>query len=238
MDRLAFEKIIAEGFPEAVPEKFRDMVKNVAFLAEDAPSREIRRSERIAANETLLGLYRGIPHARRGDHYGVGPTVPDVIILYRLPIHNEAQRRTEERHMPFDQALREVVKETIWHEVAHYLGIGEAEVRRREDARSNAFTGAETPEKNTLAAARDAALPDHPVIFEDESAHLSQGMEPIEMDKEGPEMIEKMHSPLLPESDNLSTIDSEGGGGSALQDLKNKHNPRRNEPPGNLPLME
>ncbi|TSC68299.1 MAG: hypothetical protein G01um101456_701, partial [Parcubacteria group bacterium Gr01-1014_56] len=65
-----FEKLVAEEFPSAIPEKFRDKIKNVAFLVEDEPSLALRREEHLAANETLLGHYRGIPHTARGGYYG------------------------------------------------------------------------------------------------------------------------------------------------------------------------
>ncbi|MGH7141670.1 MAG: metallopeptidase family protein [Minisyncoccia bacterium] len=135
MNRSEFEQLIAEEFPHAVPEKFRTMVKNVAFLVEDEPSREVRAEEGLARNETLLGLYRGVPRAVRGDYYGVGPTVPDVIVLYRLPIHDEANEIAVHDRISADEALRRVVNETIWHEVAHYLGLGEEAVRAREEER-------------------------------------------------------------------------------------------------------
>ncbi|HVZ76137.1 MAG TPA: metallopeptidase family protein [Candidatus Paceibacterota bacterium] len=130
MTREEFEKLVAEEFPDAIPEKFRSKVENVAFLVEDEPSEEVRREEGLADNETLLGLYRGIPHTARGDYYGVGNVLPDTITLYQWPIEDEA--------MEFgggEANVRKVIRETIWHEVAHHFGMDEAEVRHREDER-------------------------------------------------------------------------------------------------------
>lgn len=116
MTREEFEQMIAEEFPKAVPEKFHHLLKNVAFLAEDeAPGRN------------LLGLYYGISHVDRGDHYGLGGTLPDTITLYQKTIEEEAARH----RVPVAQ----VVRETIWHEVAHYLGYDERQVRGREHER-------------------------------------------------------------------------------------------------------
>lgn len=127
MDREEFEKLVQEGFL-LIPEKFRVKIKNVALLVEDEPSEEVRIREGLSGNETLLGLYQGIPATARGDSYGVGPTLPDTITLYKLPIE-KAAREDEEN-------IRKVIAETIWHEYAHYFGMNEDEVRFREDLRT------------------------------------------------------------------------------------------------------
>ncbi len=144
MLREEFEKIVEEEFPRAVPEKFHHLIKNVGFLVEDEPSKETRREQDLHPNETLLGLYRGTPHTARGDFYGVGPTVPDTITLYQRPIEEEAneQAQAEGKAWPSglerpprglaSEALRKVIRDTIWHEVAHYFGYDEHQVRGRE----------------------------------------------------------------------------------------------------------
>jgi predicted Zn-dependent protease with MMP-like domain len=126
MPREEFEKLIEEGFSR-IPEKFRAKLKNVAFLAEDEPSREVREREGLRDDETLLGMYAGVPVSMRGDSYGVGMTLPDTITIYQRPIEKEAEG---------DPArLSEIVYDTVWHEVAHYLGLNEDEVRGREEER-------------------------------------------------------------------------------------------------------
>ncbi len=127
MTREEFEKLIVEEFPHAVPERYRQYLQNVAFLIEDEPSHETRVEEGLGEDETLLGLYRGVPATVRGDYYGVGPTLPDTITLYQWPIEDAA----EEDKLP----VRQVIRETIWHEVAHHFGFDEREVREREDKR-------------------------------------------------------------------------------------------------------
>lgn len=126
MTRAEFEKLTEEGFL-LIPEKFRTKIKNVALLVEDEPSMEVREREGLGEGETLLGLYQGIPATERGDTYGVGPTLPDTITLFQLPIEEEAGGVPEE--------IRKVIAETIWHEYAHYFGMDEEEVRFREEKR-------------------------------------------------------------------------------------------------------
>jgi len=128
MHRDEFEKLVGEGF-ERLPEWIRDKIRNVALLVEDEPSGEDRKMERLAEDETLLGLYKGIPLSERGEHYGVGLTMPDTITLYQLPIEDAA---TED-----GKDVREVIAETIWHEFAHHFGMDEHQVRDREHKRDH-----------------------------------------------------------------------------------------------------
>lgn len=127
MTREEFEQLIDEEFERAIPEKFRPHIKNVGFLVEDEPDQATRQEEGLGPHETLLGLYRGIPYPMRGDFYGMGTTIPDTITLFQLPIEEAAA------HDGVD--VRQVIRETIWHEVAHLFGMNEHEVRRREDER-------------------------------------------------------------------------------------------------------
>ena len=126
MTRETFEKFVEEGFL-LLPEKFRARIKNVALLIEDEPSEEVREQEGLGEEETLLGLYQGIPATARGDTYGMGPTLPDTITLYQLPIEETAYEDGDD--------IRKVVAETIWHEYAHYFGMDEDEVQLREEER-------------------------------------------------------------------------------------------------------
>ncbi|MEK7554138.1 MAG: metallopeptidase family protein [Patescibacteria group bacterium] len=126
MDSKEFEKLVQEGFL-LLPESIREKIKNVALLVEDEPPEEVRMRERLNEEETLLGLYQGIPNIARGDSYGVGPTLPDTITLYKLPIKMVALEDMKD--------IRTVIAETIWHEYAHYFGMDEDEVRLREKER-------------------------------------------------------------------------------------------------------
>lgn len=139
MTREEFEKLIEDEFPKAVPAKFHPLLKNVAFLVEDE-----------APDKDLLGLYHGISHVERGGYYGVGATLPDTITLYQKTIEEEAQHlaAAEGRLTPsgpertlsqsdVEPYTRRVVRETIWHEVAHYLGYDEDQVQDREQRRED-----------------------------------------------------------------------------------------------------
>lgn len=136
MRKDEFEKLVADGF-ERLPRSVREKIKNVALLVEDEPSDEDRKAEGLADDETLLGLYKGIPLSERGELYGVGMTMPDTITLYQKPIEEAAEDEYRDLRNPdmVTDAVRKVVVETIWHEFAHHFGMDEHEVREREDKR-------------------------------------------------------------------------------------------------------
>src|SRR3989304_6329538 len=128
MPRKDFEKLVGQGY-EKLPQWVREKIKNIALLVEDEPSKEDREAEGLDDDETLLGLYKGIPLSARGGEYGVGMTMPDTITLYQIPIEDAA----EEDGLPVAQ----VIAETIWHEFAHHFGMDEHEGRKREQRREN-----------------------------------------------------------------------------------------------------
>lgn len=134
MSEQEFEQIaIAEW--ERVPDRFKQKITNLALLIEDDVSDLVRKEEGLEEGESLLGLYHGIPLTERGSEYGVGGTMPDTITLYRLPILEEAS----EMDRAFRDAVRIVVRETLWHEVGHYFGLPEHGVNEREEEGTNRF---------------------------------------------------------------------------------------------------
>lgn len=115
---LRFERLVAEAF-EGIPEPFRSKLVNVALVVQEKPSRELLSSLGMPPGETLLGLYDGIPLTARGEGYNLVP--PDRIIIFRRPIL-ECCRTAED--------VREQVRRTVLHEVAHFYGISDEELRR------------------------------------------------------------------------------------------------------------
>ena len=117
MPKKEFEKMVSEIGLSSVPEKFRDKIKNVVFVIEDEPRKEVRKEENLSETETLLGLYHGVPHTERGENYGVGITLPDTITLYQKPIEEAGEGNSAH--------IKKVISETIWHEVAHHFGLSD-----------------------------------------------------------------------------------------------------------------
>lgn len=131
-----FEKLVSEGF-EKLPEWVQQKISNVAVLIEADVSEEDRRLQGLAHDETLLGLYKGVPLTERGDLYGVGMTMPDTITIYMEPTLDAADEETPQGapDAEYLEAVRRIVAETVWHEFAHHFGMDEHEVQLREKKR-------------------------------------------------------------------------------------------------------
>lgn len=136
---------LAAALWERVPAHFKERIKNVALLTEDEPSDEIRKEEGLSEEDTLLGLYQGIPLTERGEQYGVGMTMPDTITLFRIPIIELAEDELYEggwfTHEELRARVRKITAETLWHEIGHYFGLSEAEIHARETEGTNYFLG-------------------------------------------------------------------------------------------------
>jgi predicted Zn-dependent protease with MMP-like domain len=108
--RAEFEGIVEEAL-ETLPERFAELIENVAISIEEEPSEE--DLELVEEDdEELLGIYRGVPLTERA--IGEEPLLPDEIAVFRGPIS-----RIAESHA---QAVEEV-RETVIHELGHYFGL-------------------------------------------------------------------------------------------------------------------
>lgn len=123
MESARFELLVAQAF-ESLPEWVKQKIENVALTVEDDVSQEERKAQDLASDETLFGLYVGVPATVRGDSYGIGPTLPDKIIIYRRPILEAAEGD--------EKQIQKLIRDTVYHEFAHHFGMNEKEVRERE----------------------------------------------------------------------------------------------------------
>jgi predicted Zn-dependent protease with MMP-like domain len=113
---------LVERAVAAIPERFAKHLNNVAFMVAEAPTPEqLRAGGALHGRTTLLGLYEGIPLPQRAGGYS-GVT-PDIITVFRQP-HLWAARDSAK--------LERLVHQTVWHEVAHYFGLGHGAIRELE----------------------------------------------------------------------------------------------------------
>jgi predicted Zn-dependent protease with MMP-like domain len=122
--REDFDKLVEKAF-RRIPSRFRKEMRNVLVTVEDEPSRRQLAAGRVPRGGTLLGLYEGRPLPLRSvsDSF----QLPDRITIFQRPIEQAAASAAE---------LERIVYDTLWHEVAHYFGMDEAQVRRAEWRRS------------------------------------------------------------------------------------------------------
>jgi predicted Zn-dependent protease with MMP-like domain len=108
-----FDQIV-ERAVRRIPRRFRRRLVNVVFVVEPE-----------GADENLLGIYHGRPLPARSVSEGF--QLPDRIVIYQKP-HERLARDI--------QHLEKLVEGTVWHEVAHYFGMDEAQVRLAERERA------------------------------------------------------------------------------------------------------
>ena len=116
-DRFA---VLVEEALARIPEEFRRYLANVAVCIEDWPSDAQLESLGLDPElDTLFGLYEGTALPERPhDH---GNALPDRITIFREPLLEEY---TSER------AIRREVERTVVHEIAHFFGLDDEQVRR------------------------------------------------------------------------------------------------------------
>ena len=114
MRRREFEQLVAEAL-DGLPRQFHKSMRKIAVMVEAAPSQALLETLGLWPAHTLLGLYHGVPLPERGHRYG--NVLPDRITIFQQPI--EALCRTPEE-------IKDVVRETVMHEVGHYFGLDDA----------------------------------------------------------------------------------------------------------------
>lgn len=115
---------LAEEVLESLPKEFRERIHNLAILVEDRP-RLPKKSRRAAETgrpgkprPLVLGVYQGRPATQRSV-FDL-PTGPDRIILYQKNIEAVCSSEAEIRHE---------VRQTVLHELGHYFGMDEAQLK-------------------------------------------------------------------------------------------------------------
>jgi predicted Zn-dependent protease with MMP-like domain len=111
VDRKAFENLLSAAIEE-LPEEFRTRLQNVAIIVEDYPSEELKKHMGLSEDDTLFGLYEGVPLTQRG--YFNEPLYPDRILIFQRALEDECDSPEE---------LKQELKTTLVHEVAHFFGI-------------------------------------------------------------------------------------------------------------------
>jgi predicted Zn-dependent protease with MMP-like domain len=106
----AFAELVEDSL-ETIPEDFKPYMRNVLVrVKREATEEELRRLE-VGPGGILFGLYTGVPLTAQGAQ-AVGT---EIVTIYRGPI---------ERYCHGDpERIREQVRRTVLHEVAHHFGI-------------------------------------------------------------------------------------------------------------------
>lgn len=115
-----FEKLIGEQL-DTLPEKYVKGLSNVLITYEDEPSPEQREQLKLHCNQTLFGLYQGIPMTQRNAAYNM--VIPDKITIFKNPILNASHNM---------KSLKGQIRHTLWHEIAHHYGLDHERIHALE----------------------------------------------------------------------------------------------------------
>jgi predicted Zn-dependent protease with MMP-like domain len=102
---MSFEDHVRAALDE-LPPHLAGALENVAVVVEDENPED----------PDLFGRYHGVPLPERGDMSG---QLPDKISIYRIPL---------EENFPDAVELREEIRITVLHELAHYFGLDEERI--------------------------------------------------------------------------------------------------------------
>ncbi len=116
ISRQEFEAAVEKAI-ESIPEMFRAQLNNMTIAVEDRPSRELLQEMEMPLGETLFGVFTGVPLPERSVIEP--PLYPDVILIFREPLMAACHNM---------EVLEAEIAITVMHEVAHYLGLDEAQL--------------------------------------------------------------------------------------------------------------
>jgi len=123
IDDKQFEKLVEEGI-KAIPKKFLKRLKNVDICIEERPNDFQLEKLKIGKGQLIFGLYEGVPQIKRGSY---AQNLPDKITIFKSPIEKVCHSK---------EKIKELVRDTVWHEIAHHFGLTESEVRKAEEKRA------------------------------------------------------------------------------------------------------
>ncbi|OGL66272.1 hypothetical protein A2856_03550 [Candidatus Uhrbacteria bacterium RIFCSPHIGHO2_01_FULL_63_20] len=110
MDRTLFEQLAAEAF-DLLPDHVVAELDNVAVVVEDR-----------SPDSDRLGEYQGIPQIERSD-LDVAP-LPDRVVVFMEDVLEECGEAEED--------VREEIRRTLWHEIAHHFGWDDEDIEASE----------------------------------------------------------------------------------------------------------
>lgn len=119
VDDHEFDQLISAAIDE-LPSRFTDHLEDVAIVIADDPSPQQRVDLKLRCNQSLFGLYEGVPLTGRSGRFGI---LPSKITLFKNPMSMSSD--------DFMQ-LKKQIKHTLWHEIAHHYGLGHDRIHALE----------------------------------------------------------------------------------------------------------
>jgi predicted Zn-dependent protease with MMP-like domain len=117
------ERLAAEIFRN-LPKQFRDLCTDVVIQLDDFPTDEVLEAMRAETEFDLLGLFQGVGLPFRSESAPM--QMPNMIWLYRRPILDYWAEHNE--------ALGDIVRHVLIHEIGHHFGLSDAAMEAIEQA--------------------------------------------------------------------------------------------------------
>ncbi len=111
----AFEVLVEEAL-ESIPEEFQEQMQNISVLVEQEPAEETLERVGVKEGHILLGLYQGVPLTKQGIAGGGMEHITIFQQAIETYCHGDPDR------------IRDQVRRTVLHEMAHHFGIDHDEM--------------------------------------------------------------------------------------------------------------
>ncbi len=119
VDDDTFQALVNEALA-SLPGQHAPNIANVAILYEYEPTPEQRLKLQLRQDQTLFGLYEGVPLPNR---QGQTRILPDKITVFKGPLERASADIVQ---------LKENIRHTLWHEIGHYYGLDHDKIRELE----------------------------------------------------------------------------------------------------------
>jgi predicted Zn-dependent protease with MMP-like domain len=116
--RTDFDSLVEKAV-EGLSEEFKNYFSNITIMVEDYPSKE---DKKLAGSKgLLLGLFKGVPYTRKRGFFDIPYPLPDKIMLFQKNIESLCSSEKE---------LIEQITKILIHEVGHYFGFSENDLKK------------------------------------------------------------------------------------------------------------
>jgi len=122
-------ELVAEAL-DSLPKEFRRRMKNVVVLVEDVPAEQRERERLIREKKAPPRPRASAPRPLVLGHFvGTATTEKSVFDVPRGPDHVILYQKNIEAVCRSEREIREQVRLTVIHEVGHYFGMSEEQLR-------------------------------------------------------------------------------------------------------------